>query len=330
MVSTTGLGDTLWGAPAVRALREAHPGAYIALLTSPLGEEVFKCNPLLNDIFVLKSPAFFSLALLFPKLKKKKFGTIFLFHASQRAVFPFCFFLGAAHILGTEGINKGLDFILTKTFPKKTQHEIERRLDIVQVPVDKPFLELFTTEADKEKVRDFFQKNEISSYLPLVTLHPGAKDGFKQWPKEHFIRLGKRLVDALGCQIFISGNSSEKPLTEEIASEIPGAISIAGDLPLRAFAVFLHQMHLFVTNDTGSMHIAFAMNTPTVAIFSPTDPKLCGPYLATSATIISKPPTCTPCLRKRCREPFCLLQIGPNEVFEAAVEKIGMSTTCTR
>lgn len=323
IVSTTGLGDSLWGSPAVRALREAHPGAYIALLTSPIGEEVFKNNPHLSEVFVLKGTTFLSLCFLFFRLKKKEFGTIYIFHTSQRPILPFCYLLGAGKIVGTEGINKGLDFILTDPIPKKPMHEIARRLEIAGVPADKPFLEIFIEQEDKEAVREFFRRLKILPYLPLIALHPGAKDKFKQWPREHFIALGNRLVDTLGCQIFVTGSASERPLVEQIASQIQGAVPIAGELSVRPFAAFLHQLHLFITNDTGPMHIAYAMNTPTVALFCPTDPKLCGPYLASRATVIAKPLTCSPCLRKKCRDPFCLLQIGPDEVFNAALAKLG-------
>lgn len=323
IVSTTGLGDSIWGTPALRALREAYPESYIGLLTSRIGAEVFHNNPHSNKIFTLKSSSFFSYFRLYFSMKKKKFGTIFIFHTSQRAVLPFCFLLGAKTIIGTEGINKGLDFILTKTLPQKPIHEIARRIEIVNVIADKPFLELFLNIEDKEKAQEFLKCCAIPSYLPMIGLHPGAKDKFKQWPPEHFVTLGKRLVDTLGCQIFITGDKSEKELVHKIASQIPNAIAIAGDLPVRAFAAFLHQLHLFITNDTGPMHIAYAMNTPTVALFSPTAPKICGPYLAPRVSILARPPSCSPCLRKRCREPFCMMQIGPEDVYNSAIHKLG-------
>src|SRR4051812_37568277 len=86
IVSTTGLGDTLWGTPAIRALREAYPQAYMGCLTTPLGAEVLKNNPYLNELFVLKNPFFLSTLKLFFQLRKKMIGTVLLFHTSQRAI----------------------------------------------------------------------------------------------------------------------------------------------------------------------------------------------------------------------------------------------------
>lgn len=325
IVSTTGLGDTLWGAPAIRALREAYPNAYIALLTSPIGEQLFQHCPHLSEIFTLRKPSFFSLFSLYRTLKKKQIGTAFVFHTSQRPILPLCYLIGAKRIVGTEKINKDLDFILTEKLPKKPMHEIARRLEIVGVSADKPFLELFLSNQDREEAEKFLEQHKLPSYIPIVGIHPGAKDKFKQWPPEQFIKLGNRLVDALGCQVFVSGNRDEKTLVEEIASQVRGAIPIAGELPVLPFAALLQKMHVFITNDTGPMHIAYAMNAPTIALFCPTNPKLCGPFLASRVKVIAKELTCSPCLRKRCRSPFCLLQIGIDEVYEAAIELARLS-----
>lgn len=325
IVSTTGLGDTLWGAPAIRALREAYPDAYIGLLTSPIGQQLFKHCPHLSEIFTFRKPSFFSLFFLYRSLKKKQIGTAFVFHTSQRPILPLCYLIGASRIVGTEKMNKDLDFILTEKLPKKPIHEIARRLEIVGVPADKPFLELFLSDQDREEAETFLNQHEIPPYIPIVGIHPGAKDKFKQWPPDQFIKLGNRLVDALGCQVFVSGSEEERALVEEIASQVRGAIPLAGELSLLPFAALLQKVCVFITNDTGPMHIAYAMNAPTVALFCPTDPKLCGPFFATRVKVIAKQLTCSPCLRKRCRSPFCLLQIGIDEVYEAAIELAHLS-----
>jgi ADP-heptose:LPS heptosyltransferase len=151
---------------------------------------------------------------------------------------------------------------------------------------------------------------------PLIALHPGAKDAFKQWPASHFIELGKRLHAALNATILITGTPGEQALVDAIASQIPEAQSIT-HLPLRTFAALLQNVDLMVSNDTGAMHVAFAMRTPTIALFTPTNPVHCGPFAAKNVLTIAKAPTCTPCLRKKCTSPFCLLQIGIDEVYHA-------------
>jgi len=322
IVSTTGLGDTLWATPALKALRATYPSAYIAVLTSPLGKEVLALNRNIDELFVVKNPPLIYLVPLYFALRKKRITTTLIFHTSQRPLLPFSTLVTDCDVIGTDQMHKGLDDLLTVRIEKKPVHEIARRLEIAAhagAQTLDPTLELFLSESDEKTAQDLLESFMLPSYLPLIGMHPGAKDKFKQWPPSHFIEVGNRLVQDLGCQIIVTGNAEESALVEEIASQIKDAIPLAGKLPLRAAAALIKRFSLMISNDTGPMHVAFAMKTPTVAIFTPTDPKLCGPYFSSHATVLEKNPTCTPCLRKKCRDPFCLLQISPQAVYDAAI-----------
>lgn len=336
IVSTTGLGDTLWATPAIAALREKYPHAHIAVLTNRLGKTVLETNPYINALYVLKLALFFT-------LRKQRFHKIFIFHISQRITLPLCALFGAEEIIGTQGQQKGLDSLLTKCLPKKYQHEVNRRLEIVGLKKDNPRLTFFVDQ----KIQ-----NEINSFLepykgPFIGMHPGAKDKFKQWDPACFIKVGNMLKQKSPCTLFITGNKEEEKLCSHIASQIEGAISVAGKFNLQQSAALISRFSAMVANDTGPMHLAFALNTPTVALFTPTDPKLCGPLYTdpfaivesrklsrssdpnywsclgipkTNAIVVEKQKTCTPCIRKNCTEPFCLLQISPQEVYNALLE----------
>lgn len=323
IVSTTGLGDTLWGTPAIRALRQSYPDSTICVLTSQVGFGVLEHNKNIDEIFVLGSKPLFSLIRYFFPLKRRKFDAILAFHTSQRMILPFCAMLEAPKLIGTKGINKDLDFLLTHALEKKHQHEIERRLEMVKevgAYVNDYHLEMMLRKEELQGVKRFLDGHGIADHIPIVGLHPGAKNLFKQWPPECFIEVGKRLSQHLGCQIFVSGDPSEAQLLLEIASKIPGAIPLAGELDLSTFAALIKRMQVFITNDTGPMHMAFAMQTPTVAIFGPTDPSLCGPFHVANAKVLSARKTCNPCLKKNCEQPFCLFGVGTNAVYDAAIQ----------
>ncbi len=323
IVSTTGLGDTLWGTPAIRSLRQTFPESTIAVLTSEIGYQVLEHNKHIDEFFVLNSSTLISLLRHLRTLKKRQFDAVLIFHTSQRLVLPICAMLEAPQMIGTAGINKDLDFLLTKALKKSYQHEIARRLDIVKevgAHIADFSLEMMLRKEEEHAARRFLETHGIPQHIPLIGLHPGAKNTFKQWPPECFVEVGRRLVQHLGCQILISGDRSEALLILDIASKIPGAIPIAGELNLSTFTALLKKMTLFITNDTGPMHLAFAAKTPTVALFGPTDPNLCGPFHVQNAIALSVRKTCRPCLGKPCAEPFCLYQIGPDAVYDAAVK----------
>lgn len=315
IVSTTGLGDTLWGTPAIRALREAYPHAYIGCLTSRLGSDVLKNNPYLDELFLFDH--FYSLFKLFFKLRRRQFTTALLFHTSQRALLPLCAALGIQKRIGTQGLQKGLDDLLTDAIPWPRSHEIERRMDLIKAAgarVVSYHMDFIIHEKDR-----LAAKKLLSDKL-IIGLHPGAKDRFKQWPLEHFVTVGKKLKEELGCLIIVSGTPSERGLVEMICRQIEGAQAVIE--PLGTMAGILERVALFITNDTGPLHLALAMKTPTLALFTPTDAAICGPYHNEHARLIQAKPTCLPCLKKKCRDPFCLRQIGPEEVIAAALKSI--------
>lgn len=324
VVSTTGLGDTLWGTPSIRTLREHYPKGYIAVLTSPIGKELLENNPYIDDLFLCKKPILLSLLSLYSQLKEKKFSHVLFFHSSQRMVLPFVCLLGAKKIIGTEGLNKGLDSLITHLLPKKPQHEIVRRLEIVAALTGKKpthhRIEIALSLEDKKNALPLMDHLQDRTY-PYILLHPGSKDEFKRWPSSHFIALGKLLNEQHKCHLFITGNQSEKELVLQIASHIPNSTPLI-DLPLKTFAAFMQHMDLLICNDTGPMHIGFSVNTPTIALFCPTNPHICGPYAVKNHALIVKKKTCSPCLQKKCVNPFCMLQIGIQEVYEAVLHQL--------
>jgi lipopolysaccharide heptosyltransferase II len=326
VVSTTGIGDTLWGTPAIKALRETFPEGYIGVLTNPLGFEILKGNPDINGIFIYRRGfwGYFTLPELLKQIRGKYIDVVFIFHASDRIIWPISFFSGATEIIGFHGQNKGLDFILTQAISSQNNiHGIESRLKLVgQVGASASHrtITIHLTNKDKEGAGRFLERNGINENQLLVGLHPGAQKPFKCWPAKNFIEVGNILVESLGCETIITGDSKEKALVEDIASKIKGAIPTAGKLSLRETAAVIERMHLFITNDTGPMHIAFALEIPTIALFSSTDPKLCGPYYAVKATVIEKARTCNPCIGKKCYNPICMEQITVEEVVGFAKE----------
>lgn len=310
VVSTTALGDTLWATPALASLRTSFPDAFIGVLTSPIGIQILKHNPHVDELFVLKEPLLPRFFPLKNHLLQLRFDTVLLFHASQRLTLPLCSLLGAKVIAGTVGINKGLDSLLTHAAPSVFEHEISRRLNLVK---------LIGGKITAETLQFFLHPDEK---LPprsgrWIALHPGAKDGFKRWPIELFTSLGKKLQKELGAQILITGVSSEWHLMKALASGIPGAHLSDPSLSLRQFAALLDQMDLLICNDTGPFHLACALGKKAVALYAATDPKLCGPYKAPDAIAVSQKTSCTPCLKRKCNSPFCLLQISPDAVMEA-------------
>lgn len=315
VISTTALGDTLWGTAAIKSFKQNYPNSKIFALSSPVGCKVLENQPEIEEIYLFPKSPFFSIPSLLRKLRKLKFDAVLVFHASDRLAIFLGASLGASEVVGTKELNKGLDSLFTHVIPwNKTTHEIERRLDMVShLGAKKQYaLSYQTTKEEEDFAEEFLQGKK------MVALHPGAKDFYKCWPKEKFVELGK-LLQKEDISLLITGVKEEHDLISSIAAELPGSKYLPA-ISLRQFAAILKKMALVITNDTGPLHLAIAVQTPVLSLFAPTNPKICGPYHAKNAHVIQKPTTCKPCIRRSCRLPFCMLQISPNEVFRYALK----------
>jgi lipopolysaccharide heptosyltransferase II len=319
--STTGLGDTLWATPAIKALKEFDPAIELTVVTSPVGKEVLLYNPHIHEMIV---ESLFSFLNLYRVLKKKRFDAILIFHASQRYIFPLAKLLNTGKVIGTLGQSKGLDFLLSQAIrPHPHDHEIVRRLRIihavgVSLP-DHPKLELYLKAHEKAEAAYFLKTQGIKEGDKLIGLHPGSKDAFKRWPIEYFEQLGEKFLGQKGVKIVITGSSDEAKLVKQLMRKLPDSVGLFGQVSLRVMMAIIEKMAIYVTNDTGPMHIAFTFETPTIALFSPTHPNLCGPLHAKNALVQFKERCCHPCLHKKCRDPFCMRQISQTEVIHQAL-----------
>lgn len=165
-----------------------------------------------------------------------------------------------------------------------------------------------TTEAGRDPAR------------PLVVLNPGAAYGpAKRWPAQRFGGLARLFQARKNADILLVGAAGETDLAASIASGLERKpLDFTGKTNLRQLMGLISLGRVFVTNDTGPMHIASALGIPVVAIFGPTDPKATGPFRRPSV-VLKKDAPCWPCAYRSC--PYdhrCMTGIGPEEVFSAA------------
>lgn len=322
IVSTTGLGDTLWGTPAIASIKRSYPEAYIGLLTSPVGFQALKNSPHIDAFFVFQRGRFHKIPQLLRSLRAEKFQVALIFHVSQRLAVPIVKLSGVTEILGTPELTKGFDHYLTKLLGLKNfVHEIERRLVIssaLTLRETTPHIEMNPNQKDIEKAKELI-KNLAS---PLIAFHPGSKDPFKRYDLNYFAEVANCLKNKLGATIFITGSKEESSLCQQFQKLVPGSIQLCGTLNILELAALFGELDLLITDDTGPMHIGFAMKTKTIALFGPTNPTLCGPYKAKNAFVFSVDRTCRPCLGKQCRSPFCLLQIPPRDIIKKALDML--------
>jgi ADP-heptose:LPS heptosyltransferase len=157
---------------------------------------------------------------------------------------------------------------------------------------------------------------------PLIVIHPGTSEfgAFKRWPPGRFGDLARRLIRRWKAGILVTWGPRERPLAMKVASAAGRSTAISPPTrSIRELAELLRQADLFISADTGPMHIAAALGVPVVALFGPKDPVLHGPY-GKDARVVRAGVECSPCSKRSCEDVKCMAGITPEMVMAVAAD----------
>lgn len=329
IVNVNWIGDVLFSTPAIRALRQAYPGAYIACMVVPRCREVLELNPHLDELIIYDEKREYKgltgKLRLIAALKARRFDIVFLFHRSLTRTLM----VALSRIKERVGIyNPKRGFLLTEKVAPSGDgiHKVEQFLKIVRTKDavgSSKNMELFIGKEDETFAEEYLISQGIKKDRLLVILNPGGNWDLKRWPAVNFAKLGDGLVDMFGARILITGAEKDVELGEKIYSIMKHKPVVScGDTTIRQLAAFMKRSNLVIANDSGPMHIAVSQSAPTIALFGPTDPKVTGPYGEGRYLVIQKAPVragCkSPCYNLRCEDNACMKAISVEDVLDAA------------
>jgi lipopolysaccharide heptosyltransferase II len=154
----------------------------------------------------------------------------------------------------------------------------------------------------------------------LVVMAPGTVWETKHWGTDKFAQVARHFLSK-GFAVILTGSQRERVVCEEVAASAPGAVDLAGMTTLSELAALISRSIVNITNDSGPMHLAVALDRPAISIFGPTDPIWIGPYRRTDA-VLRADLECSPCyLRKVKHCPHdhdCMRSVSPLAVIERA------------
>ncbi len=315
------IGDVLMTTPSIKILKNTLPEAKIFYLVEPPQDEILRGNPDIDELIILKRDA--SLKELFSvikKMRKEKFDFAIDFHGGPRASF-LTLFSGAKirvgydysprrafyHLRVQRGVKDGYIHSVVNQFNLIKGLGIERN-DIP--PLFMPEIE----DWEREKFDRFIIENGLDGKR-FIVFHVSAGNKYREWGIENWKSLIKIVtMEKRGLKIALIG--SEKDLIYEEHLKFPDVVSLIGRINLREVRELIKRSILFVGPDSGPMHIASTTETPVIALFGPTTPRVFGPWKK-DAIIIEGSTDCRPCNQKRCDYNFkCLREIKPETVFE--------------
>ncbi len=329
--STNWIGDAIMTTPAVRTIRQNFPDADITLLALPWVADVFASCPHIDHIFLYdkngKHKGLRGKIRLAADLRGHHFdAAVLLQNAFEAALITALARIPVRAGYTTDGRGLLLSHGIRKHPEIGTKHQVhyyQEMLAGLGVQPGPDTLELFL-DPDAVKAADkLLDEARQGRDVPVIGLNPGAAYGpAKRWPAEKYGRLAARLGAETGGLIVIFGTDADQQAAAQISAAAGDAVlDLTGKTSLALALACIDRCDVFVTNDSGLMHVAAALNTPLVAIFGSTDHVATGPH-SQQAAVIRKPLACSPCMKTHCpREHFqCMEQISVDEVAEAALK----------
>jgi len=317
--------------PAVRTIRENFPDSEISMLVLPWVSDVFRFSPHVDQLIIYdkKGPhkGIVGKWRLGRELAARNFDCAILLQNAFEAAFittvaqiPMrCgYTTDGRGVLLTHGVKKAADI--------GTRHQVHYYQEMVAglgLSAGSDELEIVLPAQKLEEAAQRVGSGSMGKG-PLVGLNPGAAYGpAKRWPAEKYAELGARLVHEMGARVAVFGTDADNEaaeLVKTVSGTPQNIFDFTGKTTLVEAMALIKQCDGFVTNDSGLMHVAAALQVPLAAVFGSTDHIATGPF-SKRAVVIRKDIECSPCKQTHCPKKHlnCLRNITVDEVFTQVI-----------
>jgi heptosyltransferase I len=356
LIKLSAVGDVVHTIPVLNKLRGRYPAAQLDWLMNPAIAELLRHHPAITNVIEFareewsapwRLAPYASYAQLALQLREARYDLVIDMHGQFRtailtlatgAPVRIGFDRPRAHVWDASmrklpeqarkhawrGAREGSWLAYTHHIPVPTldRHAVDRYLSVG------PILGLDENAADFSFPISQGTSSRVESLLRLhgigggaiVTIAPGTIWETKHWGSNKFAEVARHFMGK-GFAVILIGSRRERIVCEQVVQLAPGVVNLAGTTTLDELAALIRRSTMVVTNDSGPMHLAVALDRPVVSIFGPTDPVWIGPYQRADAVLKAALP-CSPCyLRRldRCRYGHaCMQLVSPLAVIERA------------
>lgn len=306
------IGDVLMATPAVRLLRKIEPSSRITALVSRRAYDIIKNNPYIDEIIVRENkPDFFARFDVIKKVRKSSKGKF-----DRAILFRDTFFNNlTALVSGSKRITKVKDAAWL-SYKELCVDAVERAFDYNAEPKDYS-MDLVTSAGDAAAVEKFLLENNCNRF---VALNPVATRPSKIWKMSNYNILIDSMFIKYGLKTVLIGSAGDANMCASIYNDcLHKPLVAAGKFSLTETAEVIKKSEVFISPDTGPLHMSIALGKKTIGLFGSTDPEKYGPYPETAKMIYHKV-ACSPCYKNICTlgkdKNYCMSQISVEEVLE--------------
>jgi heptosyltransferase-2 len=330
--ATNWVGDAVMSVPALQTIRERFPSSHITVLARPWVADIYARESFADDVVLYHAAKGWhdlgGKLRLAKDLRTRRFDTAILLQNAFEAAL----LVWLARIPRRIGYDRdGRGWLLTDAIPVPEPGsipahqrfyylELLRRAGLIDSLPESPMIRLGGAAAAAQAGRARFS---AANWTEVTGVSPGAAYGTaKRWLPERFAEA----ASAIGSPVALFGSAGERALCAEIEAMLSDrgipARNFAGETSLREFIELAAACRVFLSNDSGAMHIASALGIPTIAIFGATDHVATGPT-GPLAHIIREPVECSPCLLRECPiDHRCMTAVPSSLVAAEAIRLI--------
>ncbi len=315
------LGDIVLTTPVYHNLKLSYPECKISVAVKEKFAGILEGNPYIDDLIVLKNGE--SIFSLVKRIRSEKFDVFIDLHNKLRSVI-LRMFCSVPHrsVYRKNAISRYLYIKNSNKSHFKTKHTIEKYLDVLKEMGIHP-----TIQSPEIFVDDYFdhfcEKYQVGQNDLLIGINPGSVWPTKKWLPERFAEVADWLTANYGAKIVFVGSAGDRDDINKVLSKIKHQyIDLCGETNLKELATLISRCSLFITNDSGPMHIAAAFHVPLVAIFGSTTKELGFAPYGENNSIVEVDLSCRPCsshgLKECPKKHFkCMRDISSGQVILA-------------
>lgn len=340
IVKLSSLGDVIHSLPVLRTLRENFPKSFIAWVVEEKCQDVLYNNPDLDELIVLRTKYWRrnwsgqSLVEVFKAvrtIRQRRFDVVFDLQGLAKSGL-IARLSGAPERIGfhRRDCRERLNTWFTNRkapYVGKGVHVIDKNLALLLRVGVTDFVKAFPLAiptASHEYIAAYLESNKDLLSNPIAVINPGVGFKTKQWSLGRFAELGDRIASELGYNILLTWGPGEEKKIESIAAQMQERHWIAPPTSIhQSIALFSH-ISLFVSCDTGPLHLCSVMGIPTVSIFGPTDPVRNGP-VGLNHEVVYKTLPCSFCYKRQCpTQNECMEEVTVEDVFQAVKKSVSI------
>lgn len=273
-----------------KALKKKYPNAQISLVTAKTNYEIpfFDINPFINRVLIFDKSSLKTILNSIKNLRSRKYqiGIVPSTIVLSRTAHIINFISGAKIRVGVKSIdgkqNKSHKYLnLKSAFIWKDSHQTERNFDIAKLlgcDLSEEEINSIKINFSKEELdfaKEFILTNFPNTTNKLIAFHPGAGKESNIWDKNNFIELIKNLNSVFEINILLTSGWTDENIVTEISKELNLAKignKILHNASIKKLGAVLSMINLYITNDTGTMHLAGYSGAKIISLFGPTNP----------------------------------------------------------